>query len=1124
MWNNLLDNAKAVAEKAKAAAEQLEGTLNESVGAADGEANLLPSASTSNIARNGSIPGIKRFMKPSLTPLNPSIATDDDESFEVDDAFYDDDDFDVDMHDNLEVVEDTKLNIGEDVRGERNQKKEKEEMKKMECDTKPLEEKEKDNVIMNRMQLKVGIVEAESIKSSIIESEKVSKSDLELEENVWKNDELKVADVGGQKVEEGEIPIIPSTNEDKHIVSGNNDPLDHSNIDFNLAVDDSEEEDAFVGAERRVGIETSNDKVDGLSSTVDLNALTNDTGETNTFDNPSSCSSPKEIDTAFQYKVNLSKEPRKLIGVHVGLEEHASNKTNVGLEKKTVTLDPLKDGQQNDILNGNTDYMHEEEEGEKAQEDKDITLALLCNPSNVESQQIAKQGVVECSSFQKNEIVVIDDANTDALPSTKIISVGIEDKQGKTEENSLMHDLAVDTISSGAVITKKYETAPNYEQTLKLQGKHDHLMSDMKAQFTALKAQLSDREAQLISKSQQITTMAETYEKEKTTLKGKIRETKDEAKKRITKAKERVEEMQIRLDEANARAESVGSSQDQQDDIIQALRSEGEVLARKQGDMEQRLRETRGEIRNLKDELEDRVEENTKANAMIAELKEQLKNIKEELSAARKNENRADKLDSDLLAVREEKEKNASSILVLEAQLKEVKSRNMEIQKEMETALKENTSENEFNCLQHIKEKDEIMQDFELKLKNSERESIVREDSLRHEVSELRKRWQDTVRRADALSIDLQQSSAPLMRQLESTERQNRTRAAASAELETKLRSELENYVVRNEELSKENNSLSMESRRLMRSSKDKEDELVVTKCKLEEVSQSERSLCKKYEDVNTELQKISEAHSEVTKKMKGDESNNRNKMMKALRDNETRYNDQLESLEVELRQEREKRITLEEKVQSLLMSTEVVVPTSSDSIISSKYREKEQRLSAKTNPVDILQNTLFDLGEDNSDDDGTTVEESSDNSPSPGGNFALMEQITNALKSSKVERDAFRKQLEESEGIREKLLSDLAENADASEQLPTLLAELSELRKQVKVKNLEIEGLRDDMLEIRQMYGSQLHALLEENAKPNPVNTSLVTTPAKENQNVMPKVDEANAAIDALATNFGIM
>jgi len=86
--------------------------------------------------------------------------------------------------------------------------------------------------------------------------------------------------------------------------------------------------------------------------------------------------------------------------------------------------------------------------------------------------------------------------------------------------------------------------------------------------------------------------------------------------------------------------------------------------------------------------------------------------------------------------------------------LKESKSRNSELKKEMEHALKETVS-------QLQQETTSIRNDLEAKLRTSEREANMKEDSLRHEVAEPRKRWQEAVRLCDALTIDLQQRSAP---------------------------------------------------------------------------------------------------------------------------------------------------------------------------------------------------------------------------------------------------------------------------------------------------------------------------------------------------------------------------
>ena len=51
--------------------------------------------------------------------------------------------------------------------------------------------------------------------------------------------------------------------------------------------------------------------------------------------------------------------------------------------------------------------------------------------------------------------------------------------------------------------------------------------------------------------------------------------------------------------------------------------------------------------------------------------------------------------------------------------------------------------------------------------------------------------------------MDMQSTTAPLLRQLESMERQSRLRAANAAELESRLRSELEENTIENENLGK---------------------------------------------------------------------------------------------------------------------------------------------------------------------------------------------------------------------------------------------------------------------------------------------------------------------------------
>jgi hypothetical protein len=267
--------------------------------------------------------------------------------------------------------------------------------------------------------------------------------------------------------------------------------------------------------------------------------------------------------------------------------------------------------------------------------------------------------------------------------------------------------------------------------------------------ISQLEAQLLYREEQLASKSEQITSLTMQHEAEKAKLREKISETKEEAKKRILKAKERVDEMQTKLSEAVKRADSAGGSSHEQSEIIAALRAEGEQLARKQSQMEQSVRSAKTEARDLAEQLQIQTQAKETALEKIKGLEQDIKSLKDELSSARKGESQSKKLEGVLVAAKEESEKQRIANLGLEQQLSELKEENKILKKEAEEAKTGAALESERESNKLRKERDDMLGDLESKLRTSEREANVREDALRHEVSELRKRWQDAVRRAE---------------------------------------------------------------------------------------------------------------------------------------------------------------------------------------------------------------------------------------------------------------------------------------------------------------------------------------------------------------------------------------
>lgn len=329
----------------------------------------------------------------------------------------------------------------------------------------------------------------------------------------------------------------------------------------------------------------------------------------------------------------------------------------------------------------------------------------------------------------------------------------------------------------------------------------------------------------------------------------------------------------------------------------------------------------------------------------------------------------------------------------------------------------------------------------------------------------------------------MQQSSAPLMRQLESTERQNRARSAAWAELESKLRSDLEENIIENETLCKEKNEIDVELKRSNRSLQGIQADLLDSKKRVEELTDQLSELTSKHGSTVTEFNSMKTDFANVEQMLKESESNHNRALMNAVQETEDRCSDHIESLQVELRQERDKKTSLEEKVQAMMENSTSnnmngAYDNSNGMIRPNGIKMLSRNLSNKTNQADILQDTLFGLGDDE-DEGGDSETASTEQISSSSESFAFIEQLSQALKAAKSERDTLRKQLLQSEERRNILENETVLNAEAVKSLPMLEAKLKKLTREAAMKDMEIQALQEDINEVRDMYRSQLSALL---------------------------------------------
>jgi TATA element modulatory factor len=340
-----------------------------------------------------------------------------------------------------------------------------------------------------------------------------------------------------------------------------------------------------------------------------------------------------------------------------------------------------------------------------------------------------------------------------------------------------------------------------------------------------------------------------------------------------------------------------------------------------------------------------------------------------------------------------------------------------------------------------------------------------------------------------ALSMDVQSSTAPLLRQLESMERQNRARAAAWAELETKLRSELEETVIQNETMSSERSEYMTKYNRLERGAKDRDAELKECRSTIDAQTAKLKKLEGLLAEMEEDAKKRLEEYTRVERFANEGVARVRSEMTQTVVDSEDRYRGQIEKLEGELRLEKEKRHQLEKQVGQLLDNAGMMMAPQAPHAF--RREAKPKKLRETEGQAEILAGALgFDDSDDEDDDDASNdmsrsqSKEERDDRPRGGMNsFAALEQLSSRLKIAKVELEALRANLRETEAYRDSLLSELNESRIAKEKLPLFEAKVKELAEDNREKQFEIEGLRYDIAEVRDLYRTQLNILLEEKA-----------------------------------------
>ena len=735
MWNNLIDNAKKAAEsaagKAQRAAEKLEGQINESVGA-------VPAKSFSSHKEDDS----------------DQLLNENDILFEDDDFFKEDTDLDqitpTELLRNIDL-KDTDRHLGE---GEEVINKDRSNSKASPRGRNEsfghIREVGTESVQFNGEKSHPNLENACEDEDDI---NNIYSDDLDEEESKLLIQDPGIEKKTGDGNEKDLTPTLDNserviiTNKEKNIVDDKEEDIDpdylkETNVMHSSHITDVSKkikpstglnENSSKSPYSSIGSDSSKEQVNIAITQVDSKTVT----ENYVHDE-------ELMSTGERFRADIeNQEPclsRDSKDVHTCINPIDTEKGKECKSNREISdLDNLtQEESSHEVVSENAET-NKREEMESVRKDESVT-----NENSISIDQSSEQK--SKSSLQSNKDTFTENSISSNNNENKADSFAAEKEKDSTIRKN---------ADSSSTVPKENDPDFKTGETHNVKKEHKQIALKLNSELIDLRRQIEQRESQLSSKSEQITSMIDMFEREKDELKSKIRETRDEAKKRILKAKERVDSIQVELAEAKLRSESTGTFNVDQNRIIDELRSEGEKLAFKQSEMEINVREARSTIKNLEDSVKHETDKKKKVEDKITKMEEELKNVREKLKVAQKEETRANKLDSDLLLSRESSEKTSSVVLSLEAEVKELKISRKDMKKDMEYAIEEKKTLHDAEIAELRREKDHLLQDLELKLNMNEKEAHSREDTMRHEIGELRRRWQDSVRRADGMFLFL---------------------------------------------------------------------------------------------------------------------------------------------------------------------------------------------------------------------------------------------------------------------------------------------------------------------------------------------------------------------------------
>ncbi|KAK8939973.1 Golgin candidate 5 [Platanthera guangdongensis] len=611
-------------------------------------------------------------------------------------------------------------------------------------------------------------------------------------------------------------------------------------------------------------------------------------------------------------------------------------------------------------------------------------------------------------------------------------------------------------------------------------------MMETALQGAARQAQAkADEIAKLMNENEQLKSTVEDLKRK--TTEADIDALRDEYHQRVSSLERKVYALTRERDtlrrEQNKRSDAAALLKEK-DEIITQVMAEGEGLSKKQAAQESTIRKLRAQIREME-------EEKQRINSKLQAEETRVENIKKDKMATEKLlQETIEKYQADL-AVQKEFYSNELKMAKEGEALAEMRA-NSEAQLELESRLKE-SGERESMLVQALEE-------LRQALTRTEQQTVAKEEMFRRDIDEIQKRYQASELRYNELITQVPDSTRPLLRQIEAMQETVSRREEAWQGVERALNFRVQEAEAKAAAAGERERAMSEQLSQSLSRTTVLETQITFLRTELGQLSRT----------LEKERQRSAENRQEylIAKEEAATQEGRAHQFEDEIKELKSKHKKEVEEeiahrqlLEKELERERTTRIELEKAASR---QTSMVANQNSSSNRKITYSENGNFPPRKPSARSIINvdESVFLQNSLGSCDSLSSERTSGEITLSP---YYLKSMTPNAFEAALRQKDgelaSYTSRLASTESTRDSLAEELVKLTRESEKLrgeasllPGIKAELDALRRRHNAalelmgeRDEELEELRADIIDLKEMYREQIDLLVNRIQKTNP-------------------------------------